>query len=133
MAVRPPGMGAKEAQIWLEAEEQELLPAGNRTFNFRVGVGAEPPEFTPAELVPMIGALTRRRIDAVIDAIDTIWLVEVTTFAGARALGQLLTYKRLFEDQEKPEKPVKTLLLARQVHPDVRQELSERGVKIVTT
>lgn len=65
-------------------------------------------------------ALTSKRADAIAELKNEVWLIEVSAYPGMRALGQLLTYQTLWAQDPKIDKPVKMVLVADQVDPDVR-------------
>lgn len=64
-------------------------------------------------------ALTAKRADAIAETKTETWLIEVSAYPGMRALGQLLTYKTLWLDDPKIDKPVVMVLVADQVDADV--------------
>jgi hypothetical protein len=64
-------------------------------------------------------ALICKRADAVAETRNETWLIEVSAYPGMRALGQLLTYKTLWDEDPKIDKPVVMVLVADQVDADV--------------
>ena len=75
-------------------------------------------------------ALTSKRADAIAELEDEVWLIEVSSCPGMRALGQLLTYHTLWMQDPKIDKPVKMLLVADQIDPDVRMSYGPYGVQL---
>jgi hypothetical protein len=75
-------------------------------------------------------ALTSKRADAIAELEDEIWLIEVSACPGMRALGQLLTYKTLWDQDPKIDKPVIMVLVADQIDPDVRLSYGPYGIKL---
>ncbi len=74
-------------------------------FNVRIGVGVEPPENAPEYARRFVRATTRKRIDVVAFTENTVSLFEVKIQANLGALGQMLGYRHLWE-QEFPAWPV---------------------------
>lgn len=64
-------------------------------------------------------ALICKRADAIAETRNETWLIEVSAYPGMRALGQLLTYKTLWDEDPKIDKPVVMVLVADQVDADV--------------
>lgn len=55
--------------------------------------------------------LTAKRIDAVCERKDDIWILEVTPRINKAAVGGVLTYRDLYIEQFKPGKPVKMAIV----------------------
>lgn len=64
-------------------------------------------------------ALICKRADAIAELDDDVWIIEVSASPGMRALGQLVTYKTLWLEDVKIKKPVRMILVAEQIDPDV--------------
>lgn len=79
-------------------------------------------------MVKMWRKLTCKRADAITELKNEVWLIEVSAYPGMRALGQLLTYHTLWLQDPKIEKPVKMILVADQVDPDVMASYATYGV-----
>jgi len=73
-------------------------------------------------------ALTSKRADAIAETKDEVWLIEVSAYPGMRALGQLLTYEKLWSQDPKINKPVVMILAAEQIDPDVGLSYTPYGV-----
>lgn len=83
--------------------------------------GPEPePEEGKDPMKRMWRALTSKRADAIAELKNEVWLIEVSAYPGMRALGQLLTYHTLWLQDPKIDKPVKMVLVADEIDPDVR-------------
>lgn len=88
------------------------------------------PEDIDDPMKKMWRALTCKRADAIAELEDEVWLIEVSAYPGMRALGQLLTYHTLWMQDPKIDKPVKMLLVADQIDPDVRLSYGPYGIRL---
>lgn len=79
-------------------------------------------------MTKMWRALTSKRADAIAELENEVWLIEVSAYPGMRALGQLLTYHTLWLQDPKNDKPIKMVLVADQIDPDVRLSYRPYGI-----
>jgi len=63
--------------------------------------------------------LHAKRIDAVCETPDTIYIIEVKDILRPSAVGQVLTYMVLFEEQFKPRKKLKPVIVAGEDDPQM--------------
>jgi hypothetical protein len=100
-------------------------------YNVRVG-GPDMSKIDANEAMKkMWYAVTAKRIDAIGEKLDGIWIIEVSTSPYLRAVGQCLSYKFLWELDPKIKKPAKMVLVCQAIDNDLRQVLSHYGVKII--
>ncbi len=93
-----------------------------------VGVGVE-----GGPMLERIAAgLTRKRIDVVARVGGGYWVIEVKPLLGYVALGQVLTYFRLFVEEYRPDGEVWPVVICASVDDDVLGELDELGVVGIT-
>jgi len=99
-------MKANEAAIMQRFRDADLLPG---TYDYDVHLEVPEPEW-PAHLTEIERRrwkeLIAKRIDAVCEQPDRIWILEVTPRESTRALGALLVYGTLYQRQFAPGKPV---------------------------
>jgi len=77
-------------------------------------------------------ASTAKRIDAIGEKKNEIWIIEVASSPYLRAVGQCLSYKFLWEEDPKIDKPAKMILLCPFIDSDLRRILEHYKVKIIT-
>ena len=77
-------------------------------------------------------ASTAKRIDAIGEKKKEIWIIEVAASPYLRAVGQCLSYKFLWEEDPKIDKPAKMVLLCYFLDSDLERILKHYGVTIVT-
>jgi len=72
---------------------------------------------------------TAKRIDVLGEKENEIWIVEVTTQPGLRAVGQILSYFNLWILDPKIDKPIVNVLVAERLDPDLEYVLYSSGIK----
>jgi len=81
------------------------------------------PGYTPTEydekLRGMWKYLGAKRADVIAETKDQIWIIEVTSTATIKAIGQLMLYKSLWEEDAKIDKPVEMVLVFDKTDRDV--------------
>lgn len=73
--------------------------------------------------------LTSKRIDAVAETTNEIYVIEIKDRLRPSAVGQALTYKTLYEEQFKPTKPVIPAIIARYGDPDMQHVCDVYNIK----
>lgn len=98
-------MDAFHAKNILKAEWTYDVPLKIRT--------AEYPTLMSENEKALWNRLTSKRIDAVAETPTEIYVIEIKNRLRPSAVGQALTYKTLYLEQFKPEKPVIAAIIAR--------------------
>jgi len=75
-------------------------------------------------------ANTAKRADAIADLANEVWIIEVATRPGLRAIGQLLTYQYLWREDPKIEKPNKMVLVCQDFDKDLFAAAARSGILI---
>ena len=75
-------------------------------------------------------ALVSKRADAIAETRAETWIIEVSACPGMRALGQLLTYKTLWLEDPKIDKPAVMVLVADKVDGDVMTTYKPYGINL---
>jgi hypothetical protein len=86
------------------------------------------PEIGDEKMRLMFWQNTAKRIDALGELKDEIWIIEVADRPGLRAVGQLQTYIALWWEDPKILKPAKPVLVSRGVDADLERSLTFYGV-----
>lgn len=101
-----PRMSSEDVVIWKKFLEKFGKDYTSFDYDFKVGSGTDPgPEVPEAFRIDFI-ELSKKRIDAIGYSPDGVSIFEVKPRAGTQALGQLLTYKKLYE-KAYPERKIK--------------------------
>lgn len=74
--------------------------------------------------------LVSKRIDLVVHATDTIWIMEITPKLSKASIGGCLTYKELYEKQFQPEKPVKCGIIVEMDDPAYHSTLKNNDISL---
>ena len=72
--------------------------------------------------------VTAKRIDAVCIDEAYVNIIEVKRYMLASGVGQLLLYKKMYQEQYKPKKPIRLWLIAYYPDPDVIELCDELGI-----
>lgn len=127
---KPPHMLQPDIPIWYRFLEEWAPHFINLYYDCLLGGPEIDPDIEESNMDYMWRALTSKRADAIAELQDEVWLIEVSAYPGMRALGQLLTYHTLWMQDPKIDKPVKMLLVADQIDPDVRMSYGPYGIRL---
>ena len=76
---------------------------------------------------------TSKRVDAIAETDKEVWLIEVATSPGLRAVGQLLTYWSLWQEDPKIMKPERLVLVCASVDTDLLASAAKYGILTYVT
>lgn len=100
-------------------------------YNVRVGGPSFEGLKVDLAMAKMWYASTAKRIDAIGEKKDEIWIIEVASSPYLRAVGQCLTYHFLWDLDPKINKPVKDVLLCYHLDSDLEKVLKHYGVRVL--
>jgi len=103
----PLQMSANDHQIWLRWRDIYALEFERLYFSVTVGEPTLWTEGLEEDMMRMVQHASRRRIDVVGEKKDEWWLMEFRQNAGPGAIGSVLTYKVLWEE-DPPDKRLVT-------------------------
>ncbi len=101
-------------------------------YNVRVGGPDMSKVIADEAMKKMWYASTAKRIDAIGEKKNEIWIIEVASSPYLRAVGQCLSYLFLWNEDPKISKPAKMVLLCYFIDSDLERILKHYGVTIVT-
>lgn len=101
-------------------------------YNVRVGGPDLTNVIADESMKKMWYASTAKRIDAIGERKNDIWIIEVASSPYLRAVGQCLTYRFLWNLDPKIDKPVRDILLCPHLDHDLEMVLKHYGVMIIT-
>jgi hypothetical protein len=142
----PTDLGRPYSITWRGAPEQMLPPdvplwhlfldryaATFEAFYYNVRVGG--PSFDGLDVdltyAKMWYASTAKRIDAIGEKKNELWIIEVASSPYLRAVGQCLSYKFLWEEDPKIKKPASMILLCYNLDSDLERILKRYKVQII--
>ena len=125
----PPRMSEEDYRIWQRWHPRVMQYILRMWFDVGLGEGKPIPPDTSADLAFMWTRNTQKRADVIIETDTEIWLVELRFKAQANAIGRLLTYLDLVEDDNPFTKAIRPLLVTDQEDPEVRRSASKRRIQ----
>jgi hypothetical protein len=142
----PTDLGRPYSITWRGAPEQMLPPdvplwnlfldhyAQNfEAFYYNVRVGGPSFDGLNVDLAyaKMWYASTAKRIDAIGEKKNELWIIEVASSPYLRAVGQCLSYKFLWDEDPKVKKPAIMVLLCYSLDSDLERILKRYKVQII--
>lgn len=142
----PTDLGRPYEITWRGDPEQMLPPDvplwhlflnkyGSQFIRFFYNVRVGGPDMTNVEaseaMKKMWYASTAKRIDAIGEKKNEIWIIEVASSPYLRAVGQCLSYKFLWNLDAKIKKPAKMILLCYFLDSDLEKVLKHYGVTVL--
>lgn len=73
---------------------------------------------------------TAKRADALAELESEIWLIEVASYPGLRAVGQLQSYLYLWNEDPKIDKPVRCVMVSERIDTDLAATMAFHGIQI---
>ena len=101
-------------------------------YKYDVHVGKVEPTFPtePVNIMNLARAVLRKRIDVVARKDDEIWIFEVKPDAGLGAIGQLISYKHLYQEEFKPTETIRLGLVTDRIDRDVEMVCQKEGITV---
>ena len=112
-------MKKDEATIWTKFLAQTDLEFDRVVYDLHLGEGIPPEPGEPPYITTLKQAVTRKRVDAVAESPDTIWIFEVKPRIGMSCLGQLLSYYELYTKEYPTDKFVMLGAIGERKEPDI--------------
>ena len=127
---RYPHMKEHEGLVWERFLAHVPWEVVRMAYDVRLGEGARVAEGVPDWVRRMAWALSTKRVDVLVETPREFIIVEVKSRAGLSAVGQLLGYLVLFQQQYRPEKRVRLAIVCEQVAPDMGAVVNEYGIEV---
>jgi hypothetical protein len=128
---RYPHMLPEDFPVWERYIDGHASDFTRLYYDVRVGGPKEiDPKVAPSpSMRKMWYDVNAKRIDVIGEKEDEIWIIEVTTTPGLRALGQLTTYIALWWDDPKIDKPAVPVLMAESIDADILRAMETYGMR----
>lgn len=124
-------MMAEDTAVWTKYLKSPLVPLKEVWYDVHVG-GAVPLPAGASDMDRRIAsALTRKRIDVVARVGGGYWVIEVKPFASMLALGQVLSYHRLFVREYRVDGETWPVIVCDSADDDLLDEFDAAGVGVV--
>jgi hypothetical protein len=131
MAPKYPHMLPADVEIWDRYLIDHITDYVRYDYDVHVGGSVEGLESWGAETIAMAHALAAKRIDVVGYRPGEICIFEVKPEAGVTAVGQLVMYEQLYQEDFHPEELVTCCLVCENVTPDERRVIERLGFKVL--
>lgn len=126
-----PHMMAEDIEVWSKYLAAPIAPIKKVWYDVHVG-GAVPVPAGGGEMLQRISAgLTRKRIDVIAQVGGGFWVVEIKPFASMLALGQVISYTRLFLQEYSVDGEVWPVIVCDAVDDDLLAGYDALGVAVV--
>lgn len=126
-----PHLHAGDREVWskfLEAEGHRLKEVW---YDVHVGQGVVLPVGASDMERRIALGVTRKRIDVVARVGGGFWVVEIKPLASMRAVGQVITYTRLFILEYSPQGEVWPVIVSDAYDEDLVDEFDELGIVVI--
>lgn len=121
----------EDTHVWTKFLETESDRIKEVWYDVRVGAPVLlPPEATPMER-KIADGVTRKRIDVVCLVGSEFWVVEVKPYAGMLAVGQVISYSRLFALEYLTAGRVIPVIVCDAADEDLLAEFDELGIMVL--
>lgn len=100
-------------------------------YDVHVGKPIDLPEGMAGAKAARIASIGQKRIDAVCRVDGVLWVVEVKPYANYVALGQVLTYLRLFRRDYVSEGEAIGIVVCDTYDPDLEGEFAADGISVI--
>lgn len=126
-----PHMLFEDTGTWTTFLEQQNYGIKRVWYDIRVGVPVSIPGATDETLRKIADGVSRKRIDAVCSVGGGLWVVEIKPYASMQAVGQVITYARLFRNQYNSPGRIVPVIVCDDYDEDLLDEFDELGILVL--
>lgn len=126
-----PHMLAEDTAVWTRYLESPLVPIKELWYDVHVGAPMEPTLAGDTLGAVIAAGISRKRIDVVAAVGGGFWVIEVKPVANMVALGQVISYSRLFVQDYAPRGEVWPVIVCDSADEDLVAQFDELGVAVV--
>lgn len=127
-----PHMLAEDTAVWSKYLADPVIAIQEVWYDVHVGKGMLLPVGASDLDKRISSGVSRKRIDVVASVQGVLWVIEVKPRAGMMALGQVLSYLRLFIEEYRPRGEVRGVVVCDSVDEDLLNEFEVDGVMVIT-
>ncbi len=99
-------------------------------YDVAVGEGVVVGDVTADVYAKSFKKLTQKKIDVIGYRKDQVWIVEVKPFAGSSALGQLLSYRILFDDETLEGETVHLMIITNECRTEYKKIFESHNIRV---
>lgn len=127
-----PHLMTEDTEVWTKFLESRVAKIMRVWYDVRVGgmvfLGPEASDMDRR----IAAGVTRKRIDVIALVEGVTWVVEIKPFANMYAVGQIITYVRLFSEEYEFEGTALPVIVCDSFDDDLREEFDELGILVLT-
>lgn len=127
---RPPHMLDQDIPVWYRFLERYGHLFTALYYDCLLGGPFYTPEQLTDPYMKMWRLNTSKRADAIAETADEVWIIEVASYPGLRAVGQLQVYQTLWLEDPKIRKPEKLLLVCERIDQDLGAACGKFGIQV---
>lgn len=126
-----PHMMAEDRDLWTKLLKEKDFEIDKVWYDVHCGLGLPVPGGSGSMQYKIAQGVTRKRIDVICTVKNEIWIVEIKPHVNMKALGQIITYKRLFEAEYSTTSKIIPVILCWTIDPDIEPILMDFGVRVL--
>lgn len=126
-----PHMLAEDNAVWSKFLEQNFERLTEVWYDVRVGQPVKTADDASDMEKKIAAGLTRKRIDVVAISGGHYWVIEVKPYASMLAMGQIISYARLFALQYEVRGRVIPVIVCDAIDEDLVDEFAELGIMVL--
>jgi len=125
-------MAGEDYELWKRWKPNAIKDAIALYYDVGVGGITDVPEDTTPEMARMWLYNTQKRIDVLIETEKEWKIVELRARASSAALGRIMMYKKLWNDDPPDKRPIKLIIVSDTRDPDVLSTAELMGIEFIT-
>lgn len=126
-----PHMMAEDRDIWTKFLQTAEFEVEKVWYDVHCGLGLPVPGGPDSAQYKISQGVTRKRIDVICTVKDEIWIVEIKPHVNMKALGQIITYKKLFQEEYSTTYKIIPVILCWTLDPDIVPILKDFGIRVL--
>lgn len=126
-----PHMLAEDTVVWTKYLQSPLVPIKELWYDVHVGAGISMPADASDMEKRIAAGISRKRIDVVAAVGGGLWIIEVKPRANMVALGQVISYTRIFVKEYVTRGEVWSVIVCDSADEDLVAEFDELGVVVI--
>ncbi len=124
-------MLAEDTDVWSRYLANPIISIAAVWYDVHVGAGIKADSEASEAIRRVAAGVGRKRIDCICKVAGGFWVVEIKPLASMLALGQVLTYVRLFVVEFEVDGEVWPVVVCDSVDEDLLDEFEELGVAVI--
>lgn len=126
-----PHMLFEDTAVWTTFLEQQDYGIKRVWYDIHVGLPRMLPGETDETIRRIASGVSRKRIDVVASVGGGLWIIEIKPYASMAALGQILTYTRLFAREYNSPGKIIPVIVCDVCDEDLLDGIDELGVMVL--